>query len=229
MATAIEPTGREVHEKALAWPDRARAARVSDQASYAAAGELLLGIKDLRREIDRTFDPHIANAFKAHRDLCSEKKRAETPLAEAERILKDALVVYDQEQRRIAAEEERRRQEEARAREQQAALERAAAMEQEGQEFGDAALVAEAQQVIDDAIHAPAPAVAPVLPQTPKVAGVSMRRVWNFRITNPDLVPRQYTAINESKIRVVVRSLGRDANIPGVEVYEEQVVAAGRR
>jgi hypothetical protein len=46
---------------------------------------------------------------------------------------------------------------------------------------------------------------------------------------NEALIPRQYLNVNETKIRGVVRALGASAAIPGVEVFEETSVAAGRR
>jgi hypothetical protein len=70
--------------------------------------------------------------------------------------------------------------------------------------------------------------VAPVVQhQAPKVAGISERLVWRFEITDPTKIPREYLSVDEKKIGGVVRSLKGDANIPGVRVYSESVVAAG--
>jgi hypothetical protein len=90
-----------VTSEALSWPDRARATVITDSTTYTDACELLKGIKALRVRIGETFDPHIGRAFQAHRALCKEKQDAEAPLTEAERILKAALVAYDDAQERI--------------------------------------------------------------------------------------------------------------------------------
>lgn len=227
MSTVLELPDRQVVTEALAWPDQARALTVTDVDTYARGCALLLGIKDLRKKIAETFDPHVRRAHEAHKALVKEKSDAEAPLTEAERILKGALTAYDQEQERIRREEQRKKDEEARIEAERMALEQAAALELEGHATGDETLVAEAHAIIAAPI-APVP-MAPVQKLTPKVAGISMRKTWAFRIVNPTLVPNQYRVIDEAKIRGVVRSLGPASNIPGVEVYEETTVAAGRR
>jgi hypothetical protein len=226
LSTVDESLDRSVATEALTWPDRARAAVVRDAESYELAAHLLLGIKDLRRKIAETFDPHCKRAYEAHRALTKEKADAEAPLTQAERIIKDALRAYDAEQDRIRREQQRIADEQARREAEDRALEQAAAMEREGRELGDAALVAEAQAVIEQPVIAVA---APVAKATPKVAGIAMRKTWAFRVVNEALIPRQYLNVNETKIRGVVRALGASAAIPGVEVFEETSVAAGRR
>jgi hypothetical protein len=59
-------------------------------------------------------------------------------------------------------------------------------------------------------------------PEIPNV-GVSFRKVWKFRIVNPDLIPREYLKIDEVKIGQVVRAMKDGTNIPGVEVFTELV------
>lgn len=228
MANVLEfPERDEVVTAALTWPERAKQAAVIDASSYQAAADLLKGIKALRQKIAETFDPHIARAFQAHRALTKEKNDAEAPLTAAERVIKEALVGYDQAQERLRRIEEARLREEARLAEEQRVIEQAAAMETEGQECGDEALVAEAHELISQPIQAPP--IAPVARATPKVAGITMRKVWRYRVVNANVIPRQYLKVDEPKIASVVRALGRDAKIPGIEVYEEQTVAAGSR
>lgn len=226
MSSVLEFPDRTVVTEALTWPERAKAATITDEHSYHAAAELLLGIKDLRKKIAETFDPHCRRAFEAHRALTKEKADAEAPLTQAETIIKNAIRLFDAEQDRIRREQQRIADEAARVAAETEALERAAALEAEGKAYGDDAMVAEAHAIIETPVTAVA---APVVKMTPKVAGITMRKTWTFRIVNPNLVPRQYLVIDESKVRGVVRSLGQAANIPGVEVYEETSVAAGRR
>ena len=53
----LTPEVQEVTTTALAVPDQARAIVVTDNASYAAAAELLITIKGIRRKIEDTFKP----------------------------------------------------------------------------------------------------------------------------------------------------------------------------
>ncbi len=227
MASLLEIPDRAVADEALGWPDRAKAVVIIGAETYQTACGLLLGIKDLRKKIADTFDPHVSRAFEAHRALVKEKRDAEAPLTQAEQILKQAIGAYDREQERLRQEEQRRIDEAAKKQAEDEAIERAAALELEGNEFGDAAMVEEARAIIDAPIQ-PAP-LAPAVKMTPKVQGVTLRKTFAFRIVNPALVPAQYRVIDESKIRGVVRSLGLNASIPGVQVFEETSVAAGRR
>ena len=66
--------------------------------------------------------------------------------------------------------------------------------------------------------------------EPPKVAGLSTRENWNFRIVDPAKLPREYLMPDEAAIRGVVKAMKGRANIPGVEVYRDDIVAGtGRR
>lgn len=226
-STVIDFPAQAIAAEAQSWPSRARGVVIADDTSYRGACDLLLGIKDLRKRVAEVHDPNIKRWHDGHRAAIKDKKESDDPLDEAERIIKRSLAAWDEAQERERRERQRQADEEARQRDETERLERAAAMEIEGKEYGDDALVQEAHALIEP----PPMAVvaAPVAKAVPKVSGVSYRKVPKFRIVNPDLVPRQYCAPVESKIRGVVNSLGDKANIPGVQVYFETVVAAGGR
>lgn len=230
------PKAAEVTTQAIAWPDRARAIVVADDASYAAACETLKGIKALRQEVDATFDPIVKSAFTAHRTAVEQKRKAESPLTEAESIIKRTLGAYQQEQQRLA--DERRREEEKKAREEAEtlALEQAAAMEREGHEFGDAALVEEAHALIERPIIA-AP-VAPAPRPTPAVSGISHRTTYSAEVTSfaalvqhiakhPNLLP--LLKVDQAALNAQARSLRESLSLPGVRLVKANTVAAGSR
>jgi hypothetical protein len=235
--TAAVDVDRTVTDEALTWPDRARTAAVVDPASYQSAGELLKGIKQLRQKIAETFDPHIRRAHDSHRALCEEKRQAEAPLTEAERLIKNALVAYDTEQERIRREEQRRLEREAQQEQERLALERAAALEREGNAFGDAAMVTEAGQVLEEQLQAPPPPVAAVQKATPKVAGIVHRTTWSARVTDLHALVK-FVAANPSYIGLLTanlpalngqaRSLKGAMRLPGVQAVPTNDVAAGR-
>ena len=57
----------------------------------------------------------------------------------------------------------------------------------------------------------------------PKVQGVNGRKQVSFKVTDPNLVPREYCSVDEGKIRAAVKLGGAGTQIPGVRVYEEVV------
>lgn len=210
----------EVEQKALSVPEKARSIEIKDNESYIRAGELLKAIKDIRKEIDETFDPIVKKAHEAHKEAVSQKKKAEAPLVEAEGIIKPKIASYQDEQERIRLEEERRLQEEAQKQLEEAQLDEAVELERSGQ-------VEEAQAVLQEPIQAP----TIVLPKTtPKVEGVSSRKVWRYRVKNPLHVKREYLILDEKKIGALVRQLGPQAEAiigkGSIEIYEERIIAS---
>jgi hypothetical protein len=221
--------------EALTWPERARAAVVVDDAGYSVAGELLLGIKALRQHIAETFDPHIKRAHEAHAALCRDKRLAEAPLTEAERIIKDALSTYARAKEAQRLVEERRLAEQARAAEEIRRLEEAAALEREAMATDNPDLLREAQQLVAEPVT-----VAPitVASSTPKVTGIVHRENWSARVvdlqklirwvaTHPEhvnLLQPNVTALNS-----LARSMKQHLAIDGVVVVKTATVAAGGR
>lgn len=235
--TPVAEIDRAVTVEALTWPERAKATVVIDAGSYQAAGELLKGIKQLRQKIAETFDPHVRRAFESHRALCEEKRQAEAPLTEAERVIKNALVAYDTEQERVRREEQRRLEEVARQEQEREALERAAALERDGNAFGDEAMVTEARQIVEEQLQAPPPPVAAVAKATPKVSGIVHRSTWSARVTDVMALIRFVAAnpshagllqVNQAALNAQARSLKGAMRLPGVQSVETRDVAAGR-
>lgn len=240
MAVADQPVpGLEVLQQALTWPEKARAVSVVDVPSYCRASELLLAIKALRKEADATFDPIIADANRAHRTACEQKRKVEQPLTEAERTIKDALVAYDRAQEEIQRQEQRRIEDEAKRQADAEALERAAALEQEGREYGDHGLVTEAHQILEEQLQAPAPPVPLVPRATPKVAGITYVTRWTGQCVNLPALIRHCAAhpehahllqVNQSALTSMARAMRDGLNkIPGLRAIETKDVAAGTR
>lgn len=214
------PAATEVEQKALSVPDRARSIEINDNESYVRAGELLKAIKDIRREIDETFDSVIKKAHEAHKEAVAKKKKAEAPLLEAEGIIKPRIASYIAEQERIRQAEERRLQEEARKREEEARLAEAVHLESVGETEA-------AESVLDEPV---APTVV-ILPKiTPKIEGISSRKAWKYRVKDDGKVNRSFMILDEKKIGALVRQLGPQAEgIIGkgsIEIYEERIIAS---
>jgi len=65
---------KRIEETALAVPDQAQMLVIVTDADLGVAGELLTGIKRIRKEINGTFDPIIKKAHEAHKEAVSQKK-----------------------------------------------------------------------------------------------------------------------------------------------------------
>jgi len=198
---ALTQEAKDVAALAMTVPERARAIEIRDNESYMRAGEMLTAVKGLLKEIDAAFDPICKRAHEAHKEALNQKRRAAEPLLEAERILKKGIADYQAELERRRREEEDRLREEAR-------------------------LAAAIAEILEEPVAAP---VVHVPPAAPKLAGVSARKVWKYRVVDEALIPRQYLTVDHAAIGRVVSALGGRAKIPGIEVYEETVIAAGGR
>lgn len=174
-------------------------------------------------------------------------------LERAKGQIKRAMIAYDEEQRRIQQEAQRNAEEAAQRERDRLAAEAAEAQRKADERAAEERRQAEAARVAGDLqaaakheraadrVEARAEAkveslqstaasvVAPVLQrETPKVSGVSGRRVWKFRIKDASKLPREYTMPDEKKIGGVVRAMKSDTNIPGIEVWNEPDLAASR-
>lgn len=167
---------------------------------YTNAQALLQDIKSLQKAVDEYFDPAVKKAFEAHREILSAKKKQSEPLKSAENLLKSKIAEYNKElerQRRIVEEHLRKLEEERRL--------------QEAVDTND-------ESVLD------APIIVPVVQETHRINGTTIVKNWTFRIVDEALIPREYLLVDEKKVRGVVRALKEKANIPGIEVYAEDVV-----
>jgi len=211
-----------VEEKALTIVDQARAVKVTDSATYTAAGSLWKAIGDMIKEVKDTFDPICEAAHKAHKQAVEKRAKYLDPLASAQKSVKGLMSAYDAEQERIRQAEQRRLEEIARKAAEEEALLAAIAAEEEAKRNGATKEEAakEAETVMAEPVYV-APVVIPKA--VPKMQGGPVyRTVTKFRIDNEALIPRQYLVPDMVKIGGVVRALKQSANIPGITVYEER-------
>ena len=200
----------------------AAAVIVTDE-DFATAGAFLTEeIKPALAAIEATFRPMQRSADANKAEIMRQRHKHEKPLLAAELTVKGAIGAYDQRQKEIAAEAERERLADARRAAEAKAVEEAARLESEGKT--DTAEARLAEPVIPIVTTAP-PAAAP------KAAGISVRTRTLYRITDAGKIGAAYLKPDEKKIGQIVRAMGADAEtlVGGIEVYEEPIVAAGRR
>lgn len=217
---AIQLENHEIENRTLTVPQQAKLLTINNAEDYQAAGELLITIKSLRKEIDETFDPIISKAHAAHKEAVSKKKQVDAPLVEAEGILKPRIAAYLNEQEKKRREEEHRSRLEAARRAEEERLAEAIKAEEAGAKE-------EVEQILNQPTYLPPPVI---LPSTaPKISGIASRKTWKFEIIDPKLVPDEYKIVDSVKIGKVVRALGSQCRIPGIQVYEETNISAGTR
>jgi hypothetical protein len=215
--TAVEV---EVEQVALALPDEAKVLTISSDEDFQSASSFLrVRCKTVLKEINAAFDPIIKAVHAAHKEAVAQKKRVSAPVLAAEKVVKGLIADYS----RIKEEERRRAEEEARrlARElaEKEALERACDLEANGQSD-------EAEALIEEPIK-PMAVVLPI--EKPKAEGVSVRKVYRFRVVDATKINPAFLIPDEKKIGQVVRSMKEEAASiigDGIEVYCDDVVSA---
>ncbi|MGD9885813.1 MAG: hypothetical protein AB7U95_37520 [Reyranella sp.] len=253
-ATSIEtlPEVRAAVEEIASLETFAATYQVTTPEQYQRGAEDLKRVKAAQKRLEETRTSLTKPINESLRRLNDFFRSPADRLVVIERAIKGALTRFADEQERLRREEQRkadeaaRREREALAEKQRQAEEKAKAEQErlrreaaEAEAAGRAAeaakLAAKAEKVEErtaakvEALQIQeAAVVAPVISrEPPKVAGLATREVWKFRVVNAALVPDQYKAIDEARIRKVVAALKGDANIPGVEVYSERTLAAG--
>ncbi len=242
MTTELVQTKTALATEAHDWASRANTLKVIDRESCVNASHLLRSIKTLRNGVQQWFAPHIEAAMEvkrkaegARKALADERDKMEAPLAEAEGKLKRALLAYEAEQERTRAEEERRLQAEAQAQAEAVTLAAAAAMETDAVATGDAAMLQEAQDILNQPIEAP---VVSVAVQVPKVQGVTYRDNWK---AHPEVdvkalaaavgngaAPQTFLEPELMAINRFARATKGTVAVPGIRWFNDrQIVARG--
>lgn len=219
----IESEARQVGKEALTVVQQATGLEVIDFDSRNRAAELGRIVAGLDRQAEEKFEKLKKPLNEAKAEVMAWEHSVRDPLAEAKKYLSQQIGCFDAEQEKCRRIEEARLQEEARrqaaAEAKRLAEEQAIADAVELEAAGDKA---GAQAVLNNPVpvqvYCP-PVIVPRL--TPKAEGVSTSTNWTFRVTNEALIPRDYLAVDEKKIRQVVKALKNKANIPGIEVYPE--------
>jgi hypothetical protein len=190
--------------------------------------------------VQEWFAPHIEAAMEtkrkaeaARKALADERDTMEAPLVEAETILKRALLAFEDQQERARRAEEQRLQAEAQARAEALTLAAAARMETEAVATGDAGMLQEAHDILEQPIEAP---VVSVASQVAKVRGVTYRDQWKAH-PNVDIkalagavargeAPTTFLTANITAINQFGRSTQGTQPVAGVRWFNDRQIAA---
>lgn len=213
---AARPDVREVTDAAQAIVSIAGSYTVTSPEQYVAAGADLTRIAGAQKKLEAVRQAITRPMDAAKKAVLDFFRDPEAKLETAKNTIKRAMIAYDEQQRRIREEEQRKADERARKERER--------LEAQAQKAVDSGKIEKAEQLQTRA----AAVVAPIISTAPpKVAGVSMREVWKFEVTDASAVPREYCSVDEMKIRKVVQALKGDAKIPGVRIYPDKQIAAG--
>lgn len=201
---------------------------IDSPARYVEGGSLLSVINELIAKAHVEHDPVCQKTRAAWQEALDLRSRVVDPLEKAKAYLAHALGRYDDTQRRLAREQERLAREE---QERQHAQE----IEEQMQELDRAgASVEEVESVLAQPMLAPAPIVAP---NVPEVKGLSTRDYWSAEFRNlRELVnaivagkaPLEAVVFNEPYINGRARVEKDKLNIPGVRAVKTTKASSRR-
>lgn len=232
MSKEVITKEAEIEKECNVWLEKASAIKIVDQATLVVADTLA---KDIKRHRTKTVEPELGPAKEAARkswqianDLFNKYVN---PLKDAEKTIKDEIIVYNRkmEQVRWEAEEKAQREAEEKAREEKERLEKEAeqaATDGRTEEFEEKAAAAE-QVTAEDYTPVARPA-----PANPK--GTVVKDKWKAEVTDIwaliQAVAKDKNLINALQANEVylgqrARSDKGSLKIPGVKVYNEGSVS----
>lgn len=213
----MTPAAGELAREAVALLEDAKGLTIVQPDQYEYAATLLRYVRGKKKELEEERMAQTRPLDKQKAEIIALYGQPLTVLLQADRVIEDALKKYravEAERQRVAqlAAQRKADQEEARLRER-------ARKAEEARHFDKAdELERKAEMVV--------PAV--VERETPKVEGISARKVWKFEIVDEEKLPRQFLVPNEGVIGRTVRAQGKMAEsmIPGIRVWAEETITA---
>jgi len=205
--------------------EKVRELTITTAEDYAIAAQLGKESKSAQKQVTGFFYDIKANAHRAWKSIVAKENDYLAPLKLAEKHLKKMMLEWTAEQDRKRREEEARLQAKAEAeaeRERQRLLKRS-------EKLKTPELKEEAMEAAQ-AVQAPVVRVA----EAPKVKGVSYRTKWKARVVDlgetieaaaTQELPKSFLVIDESKLNAFASSTKGNVPVPGVEFYEEKIIA----
>ena len=181
---------------------------VTNQASFEAAGKLLVEIATVKKNIKACFAEPKKKAQEAHKAICALENELLAKASAPENAIRQKMTAFSEsEQKRIAAERERQRQK----------AEEAVRFAAEAEAAGDTETAMEAVGI--------AAATESTVTAAPKAAGVSVREVWEAVVTDKTKVPLEYMEVNMSALNSIARATKGSLNIPGVQFVKKTALS----
>lgn len=175
---------------------QAQAVKITDDASYQSAANLLTAVAALKKRVTEEIAPSKKSAHETHKRISDLEKRMLEAPTRAEQIIKTAMGDWVQTETRRRAQEAAVAQEAVRKAQEDERLALAEQLDRGG-------MKAEAEAILDAPIATPAVVATKV-----QAAGVSAATRYTFEVVDPAKVKREYCVPDEKAIGALVRSLG---------------------
>ena len=218
---------------------------IANDDQYEMSALDLKGVKLKSRELDELRMSMTRPLDDSKKRIMEFFKRPLDALAQAEALIKSAMLVWQRKQEAIRQAEENRLREIQHQAEEKLRQE-AEAKRAEEQELNDQAMEAilkgnqsEAESLIRKAENAGRVAeanvqtagalasAAPFVESTlTKPSGISTRQVWGFRVVDESLVPREFLMVDEKKLGQYARAMKAGAKVAGIEFSAKDIIAA---
>lgn len=185
------PDTTEVERMIPAVQGMATAIVVSNEGEAEVAANFVREVKAKKQVVLDLLNPSVEKAHAAHKSLTELRKKLTDPFDEAERAVRLKINHWADEEQRKRDEAARLLREQARKEQEEAALREAEARKQAGVADLDLDAAARDAGFQAELVHDEALEAAP----KPKVAGVSMGRVWKAQIVDKEALVK-YVAAN---------------------------------
>lgn len=219
----------------LAKVEQTAAITITNQETYDRAANALLAVKSWRKSWKSYWygsedNPGpITLANRSWKSLLNKFGERDEPAEKLEKSLGRQILSWDDAQRRLQEERQREAQRKAEADEEARRAQLAFELEESGA----------AEEEIESLMQAPVVAVAePVEPTYQKAQGVSRRENWKARVTDlkklckaigAGKVPVEYVEPNMTALNARAKADKSTLDLPGVEAYDEPVIAGRSR
>ena len=187
---------------------------IRTQNDYECAGSLRMRIKGKIKEYDEKRKSITAPLDLAKKNIMALFNPIIDRLNNGVEILDQGVIIYTEEQERIARVAQAKADEEARK-----AREKAEARARELEAQGKTER-AEAMQAKADAVVAPV-----IIAATPKVAGQAIQERWYAEVIDFNTLSNDYKLADQSKLDKVASATKGKINIPGVKFYSKKIVS----
>lgn len=217
------PDTKDIDQKALSVLEASKGLVIQNDKHYVSAGDFLKSLRDIQSEIRETFDPAIHAAHEAHKAVLAAKAKHAKPIEEAERIVKDKMLGYQDDRERQRRAEEARLREAARQQEEEDRNARA-------QQLIEAGKPEEALAILDQEVEPP-----PVILRAgvPKIKGVIQREGIKAEVYDlmalvkgvaSGAVPIALIEPNMKAINAMMRAADGKLKLPGVQVVPDKTL-----
>ncbi len=207
-------SGQELYQKA-------QALEVNTEEDLHLGDAILSAIKAKVSLWKPGLDKKCSEADGLHRFLTALRTKALAPFVSAEAEVKRKMGAFEfNRQEQVRKDNERA---EAKARKE--------AQEKRDREIAEAKKNRDKEMVKElQAAPLPMPEIkTPPPAEPPKMANTSMRDGgYDYRIADESLLPRKYLMPNDSKIKGVVKALGKECDIPGIVVFPKPPIVVSR-